>query len=79
MKELPEWVSGSLPQDKKLNPLAGHPYVIWKASSGAARYTRAELQQALETLLECNEQMFSSGSPKCDVLKNALVRICAKG
>jgi DNA polymerase III subunit delta len=74
----PAWVSENLPADKKLNPLASHPFVLWKASSGVARYSRAELQKALETLLECNERMVSSGGDPRDTLKETLLKICMK-
>ncbi|MDD2707409.1 MAG: DNA polymerase III subunit delta [Verrucomicrobiae bacterium] len=78
IERLPAWVSQSLPSDRKLNPLAGHPFMIWKASAGLRHYTTRELRQALNTLLECNELMFSSGGLPGNLLKDALIRICSK-
>lgn len=77
LEGLPPWVAENLPQDKKLNPLAGHPFMLWKASTGVTHYIRSELQQALATLLECNERMVSGGDPR-DVLEETLLKICMK-
>ena len=74
---LPSWVVENLPRDKKLNPLAGHPFMLWKASVGIGNYTRSELQQALASLLECNERMVSGGEPQ-NALEETLLKICAK-
>ncbi len=76
--QLPTWVTENLPQDKKLNPLASHPFVIWKACSGATHYTGQELQSALQSLLECHELIVSSGNDPQNILKDTLVKICMK-
>lgn len=78
LDRLPSWISETLPKDKKLNPLASHPFVLWKAAAGASRYTRKELQSGLETLLACNESMVSSGGDSQELLKEALLKICLK-
>jgi DNA polymerase III subunit delta len=78
LDRLPSWISETLPKDKKLNPLASHPFVLWKAASGASRYTRQELQGGLETLLACNEAMVSSGGDAQELLKEAILKICIK-
>ncbi len=78
LDHLPSWVAENLPKDKKLNPLAGHPFMLWKASMGAGNYTRPELQQAIASLLECNERMVSSGGDPRNVLEEALLKICVK-
>ncbi len=75
---LPSWVTENLPEDKKLNPLAGHPFALFKASGGAGRYTRAELQKAMEILLECNERMVSGGGDHRHLIEEALLKICMK-
>jgi len=78
LDHLPSWVAENLPKDKKLNPLAGHPFMLWKTSLGAGNYTRPELQQALASLLECNERMVSGGGDPRNVLEEALLKICVK-
>ncbi len=78
MEKLPAEVLENLPKDKKLNPLASHPYVLWKASSGVSHYTKAELQQALALLLKCNERMVSSGGDPQSILQETLLKICMK-
>lgn len=78
MERLPPWVLENLSTDKKLNPLGAHPYIIFKAVAGAARYTLAELQNAMEILLEANERLFSSGGTPRAILEEALINICRK-
>jgi DNA polymerase III delta subunit len=79
LDRLPEWASRTAGEDKKANPLAGHPFVLWKTSSGAARYTHKELVSALRVLLDANEKLFSTGGEPRAVIADALVAICAKG
>ena len=64
-----------LPAERKLNPLAANPYVLYKAMSQAKRYTSAELVQAMEILLRCNQRLVSSGLDEALVLQQALVQI----
>jgi DNA polymerase-3 subunit delta len=78
LDRLPSWVSANLPVDKKLNPLAGHPFALWKASTGLGRYKLSELQNSLRLLLETNERLVSSGSEPQSLLEEALIKICMK-
>ncbi len=64
-----------LPQDKKFNPLAMNPFVLFKAFSQVKNYSREELIQAMELLLECNMAFFSSGADDTVVLQQTLVKI----
>ena len=64
-----------LPADRKLNPLALNPYVLYKAMSQAKKYSSAELVQAMEILLRCNQRLVSSGLDEALVLQQALVQI----
>lgn len=64
-----------LPADRKLNPLALNPYVLYKAMSQAKKYTSAELVRAMEILLRCNQRLVSSGLDEALVLQQALVQI----
>lgn len=76
---LPSWVMDHLPEDKKLNPLASHPFRLFKAFSGTTRYTQEEIRRGLDILLECNARMVSGGGEPRSLLEEALVRICVKG
>jgi DNA polymerase-3 subunit delta len=65
----------ALPADKRFNPLAINPYMLFKALPQAARYSRAELVRAMARLLECNRQLVQSGLDESLVLQQALVDI----
>jgi DNA polymerase-3 subunit delta len=67
-----------MPEDKKLNPLAVNPYVLFKAAAQAGNYTQAELISAMELLLECNGQLISRSLDPALVLQQALVRIAGR-
>ena len=64
-----------LPQDRRFNPLALNPYVLYKALPQAKRYTESELVKAMELLLECNRRLVSSNLDESLVLQQTLVQI----
>ena len=64
-----------LPAEKKFNPLAINPYVLYKALPQVKKYTSSELVNALEVLLRCNQKLVSSGLDEALVLQQALVQI----
>ncbi len=64
-----------LPADKKYNPLALNPYVLYKALSQVKRYSEAELILAMDLLLRCNQRLVSSGLEEALVLQQTLVQI----
>jgi DNA polymerase III subunit delta len=64
-----------LPAEKKLNPLALNPYVLYKALPQARKYSTGELVGAMEVLLRCNQRLVSSGLDEALVLQQALVQI----
>jgi DNA polymerase-3 subunit delta len=68
----------ALPEDKKFNPLAINPYVLFKAVGQASNYTTAELVTAMDLLLECNRQLISRGLDPALVLQQAVVRIVSR-
>jgi DNA polymerase-3 subunit delta len=68
----------ALPEDKKFNPLAINPYVLYKALAQAANYTKEELVSAMEVLLQCNLQLISRSLDPTLVLQQALVRIVSR-
>ncbi len=68
-----------LPADKKFNPLALNPYVLYKALPQVKKYTSAELVRAMDVLLRCNQRLVSSGLDEALVLQQALVQIVTPG
>ena len=68
----------ALPEDKRFNPLAMNPYVLFKALGQARNYTSAELVRAMDLLLQCNRQLVSSNLDESLVLQQALVRIVSR-
>ena len=64
-----------MPAEKKFNPLALSPYVLYKALPQVKRYTSAELVRAMDVLLRCNQRLVSSGLDEALVLQQALVQI----
>ena len=65
----------ALPADKRINPLAMNPYVLFKALPQARNYTSAELIRAMDLLLECNRRLVSSGLDEALVLQQTLTQI----
>ena len=64
-----------LPEDKRYNPLALNPYVLFKALPQAQRYSTAELIRAMELLLQCNQRLISSSLDERLVMQQALMEI----
>jgi DNA polymerase-3 subunit delta len=64
-----------LPQDRRFNPLALNPYVLYKALPQARRYTQDELVGAMDLLLQCNRRLVSSNLDESLVLQQTLVQI----
>jgi len=68
-----------LPQDKKFNPLAMHPFVLHKALGQVKNYSSAELVRAMSLLLDCNRRLVSSGLDERLVLQQTLLEIARAG
>lgn len=66
-----------LPEDRRFNPLALNPYVLYKALPQAKKYSQDELVGAMELLLECNRRLVSSNLDESLVLQQTLVQIVA--
>jgi len=64
-----------LPADRRYNPLAMNPYVLFKAMPQARNYTEAELIRAMDLLLQCNRRLVTSGLDEALVLQQTLVQI----
>ena len=66
---------GQLPEDKRFNPLAMNPYVLYKALPQTRRYSIDELVRAMSLLLECNQRLIFSRLDDSLVLQQILVQI----
>jgi DNA polymerase III subunit delta len=64
-----------LPEDKRFNPLALNPFVLFKALPHARRYSSDELVRAMELLLQCNHRLITSALDEKLVLQQTLVEI----
>jgi len=71
--------AGQLPEDKRFNPLAMNPYVLYKALPHARRYSTDELIRAMELLLDCNQRLIFSTLDESLVLQQTLVQIVRGG
>jgi len=71
--------TGKWPEDKRFNPLAMNPYVLYKALPHARRYSTDELIRAMELLLDCNQRLISSTLDESLVLQQTLVQIVRGG
>jgi DNA polymerase-3 subunit delta len=67
--------AGQLPSDRRYNPLAINPYVLFKALPQVKRYREEELVKAMNILLECNRSLVSSGLDESLVMQKALIEI----
>ncbi|HWN93985.1 MAG TPA: DNA polymerase III subunit delta [Methylomirabilota bacterium] len=67
-----------LPEDKRFNPLAMNPYILFKALPHARRYATEELVRAMELLLQCNQRLISSALDEKLVLQQTLLEIARK-
>jgi DNA polymerase III subunit delta len=64
-----------LPGNRRFNPLALNPYVLYKALPQVKRYSEAELVRAMDLLLRCNQRLVSSSLDETLVLQQTLVQI----
>lgn len=67
--------AAKLPSDRKYNPLALNPYVLFKALAQAKNYSEMELVRAMDLLLRANQRLVSSGLDERIVLQQTLVQI----
>ena len=65
----------ALPQDRKFNPLAMHPFMLFNALGHTERYSSAELVRAMELLLIANQRLVTSSMDEALVLQDTLIKI----
>jgi DNA polymerase-3 subunit delta len=69
-------VSGDqLPKDKRYNPLALNPYILFKALPQVRNYSEVELVRAMDLLLQANRRLVSSALDERIVLQQTLLEI----
>ena len=64
-----------LPADRRFNPLALNPFVLYKALPQVRNYSERELVRAMDLLLQCNRRLVSSGLDEALVIQQTLVQI----
>lgn len=67
--------ASALPSDKRFNPLASHPFVLFQAMRQAGNYRIEELVDAMEVLLDANRKLVGSDLDEAMVLQQAAVEI----
>jgi len=70
--------AGVLPEDRKFNPLASHPFVLHRALGQSRHYTQAELIQAMDLLLQCNQKLISRNLDPGLLLQQTLIQIVSR-
>ncbi len=70
--------AGELPDDKKMNPLAMNPYVLFRAVPQAGNYSQSELITAMDLLLQCNQKLISRSLDTSLVLQQTLIQIVSR-
>jgi DNA polymerase-3 subunit delta len=69
----------ALPQERKFNPLAMHPFMLYNSLGHTKKYTSEELVGAMELLLLANQRLVTSGMDEALVLQDTLTRIVQGG
>jgi DNA polymerase-3 subunit delta len=65
----------AMPEDRQFNPLAMNPYVLFRAVAQAQRFTQAELVEAMDLLLDCNQKLISRNLDAALLLQQTLIQI----
>lgn len=66
-----------LPDDRKFNPLAMHPYMLYHSLVYTKNYSSEELVRAMETLLIANQRLVTTNADTGGILREALMKIVA--
>lgn len=68
----------ALPEDRRFNPLAMNPYVLFKALAHAKQYALEELTRAMDLLLECNQALVFRSLDPASVLQQTFAKIISR-
>ncbi len=66
-----------LPLDHRFNPLAVHPYVLFKAVQQSDKYSLDELIRAMDLLLQCNQKLIYSDLDARFLLQQTMIEIAS--
>lgn len=66
---------GMLPEDRKFNPLAMHPFMLYNSLAHTKKYSSEELVRAMELLLIANQRLVTSSLDEALILQDALIKI----
>ena len=64
-----------LPQDRKFNPLAMHPFMLYNSLAHTKKYSSEELVRAMELLLIANQRLVTSSLDEALILQDTLIKI----
>jgi DNA polymerase III subunit delta len=70
--------ASALPEDRRFNPLAMNPYVLFKALHQAKNYSLEELTGAMDLLLTCNQRLVFSNLDEAMLLQQTLLKIIGR-
>lgn len=73
--QLAQVPASALPADRRFNPLAMNPYVLFRALAHSKQYTLEELSSAMALLLDCNRCLVLSSLDAASVLQQTLIKI----
>lgn len=65
----------AVPPDKKFNPLAMHPFMLYNSLAHTRRYSSEELVRAMELLLIANQRLVTTSTDEALVLQDTLIKI----
>jgi DNA polymerase III subunit delta len=65
----------ALPQDRKFNPLAMHPFMLYNSLGHTKKYSSEELVRAMELLLTANQRLVTSSADEAMILQDTLIQI----
>ena len=65
----------AVPQDRKFNPLAMHPFMLYNSLGHTKRYSSEELVRAMELLLIANQRLVTTSTDEALILQDTLIRI----
>jgi len=65
----------ALPQDRKFNPLAMHPYMLYNSVAHTKNYTSEELVRAMELLLSANQRLVTTSTDSALIFQDTLIKI----
>jgi DNA polymerase-3 subunit delta len=68
----------TLPEDRRFNPLAMNPYILYKALGQARNYSLQELTEAMDQLLSCNQSLVFSSLDESTVLQQTFLKIIGR-